>query len=151
MVADTFVSFSPYGGGSLIVALAQDKHADVAYREALQIASGVKYSQPERSPWDAALSGKHLLGFYTVSGFAERTDIYLLASRQFVFRRDSSSTSVNGSGYAAGASDGNWRTSANGELVLEFLSGGSRTYRLTPRQAPNEVNLNGQRFFVLAE
>jgi hypothetical protein len=151
LVADTFVSFSPYGGGSLVVALAKAQDAGEAFQQGLSIASGVRYSQPQRSQWDAALSGKHLVGLYTSSGFSERTDIYLFSTRRFVFRRDSSSLSANGSGIAAGGSEGTWRATPGGELVLQFASGQVRTYRLSERPARNEVGLNGQRYFVLSE
>lgn len=149
LLADTFVTFSPHGGGTLVVALSDEKHAEAAYNTAYRVANSLRYQRPEASPWQARLSGKHLLGLYTSSGFSERTDIYLLPDRAFLFRRDSASLSANGSGHAAGSSDGNWSITPAGQLVLQFHNGNTRSYTLSARAAGNEVGLDGARYFVL--
>lgn len=153
LIADTFVTFSPQGGGSLIVALSDDQHANAAFQSALRMSRSVQYPaggiQASASPWDQALRGKHLLFLYTSSGFSERVDIYLHHSGAFTFRLNSSSLSANGSGAVGGNSDGQWQITSDGRLVLQFHNGRVNNYTLAPRQASNEVSLNGKRYFVM--
>ncbi|MBS2036958.1 hypothetical protein JST97_18350 [bacterium] len=150
LVADTFVSFSPYGGGSLIVALSDQNHAEAAYNSAYQMAHNLTFSQPQLDQiWSSALTGKHLVYLYTGNGYSERKDLYLASNGQFAQRNDASSASINGSGYLAGGSDGRWQILSGGQLVLQFNNGQTGSYILAPGQAGNEVLLNGKRFFVL--
>lgn len=149
LLADTFVCFSPHGGGSLIVALSDEKNADAAYLSAYQMAQNLQYSQPQKDQlWSSALSGKHLIYLYTGNGYSERKDLYLGANGQFAQRNDASSASMNGSGFVAGGGDGSWRVMPGGQLVLQFNNGNVGTYNLAPGKAGNEVLLNGKRFFV---
>lgn len=154
LIADTFVTFSPHGGGSLIVALSDDQHANAAFQSALRMSRTVQYpaggvQASGGSAWDQALRGKHLLFLYTSSGFSERVDIYLHNSGAFTFRVNSSSLSANGSGAVGGNSDGQWQITPDGRLVLQFHNGRVNSYGLAPRQAGNEVSLNGKRYFVM--
>ena len=149
LIADTFVCFSPYGGGSLVVALSKENKADAAYNQAYQMAHSLKFSQPAVGPWEAALKGKHLVYLYTASGYSERRDLYLLPSGEFAWRSDASSLSMNGSGAVAGGSDGIWRVSPDGQLSLQFRDGHVSNYGLAVGRAGNEVLLNGKRYFVL--
>ncbi len=100
--------------------------------------------------WQTLLRGKHLIYLYTASGFSERTDIYLCASGRFFYRSDSSSLSNNGSGVVGANSEGNWEISpgGGGSLILQFGNGTTRQYKLSRRQAGNEIGLNGNRYFV---
>lgn len=149
LLADTFVCFSPNGGGSLIVALSDEKNADAAYASAYQVAQKVQYSQPQKDNlWTSALAGKHLIYLYTGNGYSERKDLYLGANGQFAQRNDASSASMNGSGYLAGGGDGSWRIVPGGRLVLQFNNGNVGNYALAPGKAGNEVLLNGKRYFV---
>ncbi len=152
LIADTFVRFSPYGGGCVVVALSSSDQADAAYRWGEQIATQVAFSQPiVNNVWEQALRGKHLVYLSTGNGYSERFDLYLLANNTFVSRSDMSSLSVNGSGAAANSVDGSWRITGDGQLVLNYQNGRANTYKLEPRQASNEVALNGRRYFVLSE
>ena len=102
------------------------------------------------SQWQTFLRGKHLLYLFTASGFSERTDIYLCSSGGFFYRSDSSSLSNNGSGVVGANSDGKWKIlpSSGGSLILQFGNGTVREYKISRRQAGNEIGLNGNRYFV---
>ncbi len=150
LLADTFVCFSPNGGGSLIVALSDEKNADAAYLSAYQMAQNLQYTQPQKDKlWTSALAGKHLLYLYTGNGYSERKDIYLGSNGQFAQRNDASSASMNGSGFLAGGGDGSWRILPGGQLVLQFNNGNVGSYSLAPGHAGNELLLNGKRYFVM--
>lgn len=155
LVADTFVTFLPQGGGVLVVALSDLNSADAGYHAGHDITSRIEFFQPrataQSSAWDQALRGKHLVYLYTGNGYSERKDLYLFANGTFSQRMNMSSVSINGSGGGAGGSDGAWRVTPAGQLVLSFHDGRSASYSLAPRQARNEVALNGQRYFVLAD
>ncbi|MFN8608137.1 MAG: hypothetical protein U0931_11440 [Vulcanimicrobiota bacterium] len=150
LVADTFVSFSPYGGGSLIVALSNEKNSEAAYQEAYQMAHNLQFSQPKPDQlWSSALAGKHLVYLYNGNGYSERKDLYLAGNGQFAQRNDASSASINGSGWLAGGGDGRWQVLSGGLLVLQFNNGQTGSYSLSPGDAGNEVLLNGKRYFVM--
>lgn len=150
LLADTFVSFSPYGGGSVVVALSDEKNSEAAYQQAYQMVQNLQFSRPQLDKvWNSALAGKHLVYLYTGNGYSERKDLYLGSDGQFAQRNDASSASMNGSGYLAGGGDGRWQVLPGGQLVLQFNNGQTGTYTLAPGQAGNEVLLNGRRFFVL--
>src|SRR5207244_3944401 len=116
------------------------------FQAALQIAKSVTFTKPQTSEassqWQTFLKGKHLLYLYTASGFSERTDIYLCASGSFIYRGDSSSLSNNGSGAIGANSDGNWKISPGGNLILQFRNGTAREYKISRRQSDNEIGLN---------
>ena len=153
LMADTFVLFSPFGGGVLIVAFSDKDNNQKGFLAALQIAKSVAYIKPQisemASQWQTFLSGRHLLYLYSSSGFSERTDIYLCSSGGFIYRNDSSSLSNNGSGVIGANSDGNWKISANGgSLILQFRNGSTKEYKISRRQVNSEIGLNGNRYFV---
>ncbi len=153
LLADTFVLFSPYGGGALIVSFSDKANNQKGFQAAMQIAKSVTFAKPQTSEaanqWQTFLSGKHLTYLYTASGFSERTDIYLCSSGEFSYRSDSSSLSNNGSGVVGANSVGNWKISPSGtSLILQFSNGAAREYKISRRQASNEIGLNGNRYFV---
>lgn len=153
LMVDTFVLFSPFGGGVLIVAFSDKNNNQKGFQAALQIAKSVTFAKSQTTEaanqWQTFLRGKHLIYFYTTSGFSERTDIYLCSSGGFVFRSDASSLSNNGSGAVGANSDGNWKISPNGaSLILEFRNGTTREYKISRRQGNNEIGLNGNRFLI---
>ena len=153
LLVDTFVLFSTYGGGALIVSFSDKDNNEKGFSAALQIAKSVTFTKPqiseETSGWQIFLKGKHLLYLYSSSGFSERTDIYLCASGDFIYRSDSSSLSGNGSAATGANSDGKWKISQNGgSLILQFRNGNAREYKISRRQPDNEIGLNGNRYFV---
>lgn len=154
VVADTFVTFSPSGGGAVVVALSDDKNADTAYYAAAEVVNQMTFVAPTASAtstgWDAALRGKRLVYLYTGNGYSERFDIFLGRDGTFAFRSNMSSSSMNGTGVAGGLSDGRWQITPAGQLLLSYYDGRSASYTLSPRQAGNEVGLNGKRYFVMS-
>lgn len=155
LVADTFVTFLPEGGGAVVVALSEQSAADAGYYAAYEVTAAIEFFQPQAttasSAWDSALRGKHLLYLYTGNGYSERKDIFLFRNGTFAQRVNMSSSSMSGHGAAGGAADGTWKVTGAGQLVMSFYDGRSANYALTARQASNEVGLNGQRYFVLTE
>lgn len=152
LIADTFVRFSPYGGGATVVALSNSQTAEAGFYAGQTLCHQVQFSRPAAgNAWEQALAGKHLLYLYTGNGYSERYDLYLFGNKTFSTRSDMSSVSMNGSGAVAGGGEGTWSITPAGQLVLRFYSGNSQTYQLAPRQASNEVSLNGKRFFVMSE
>jgi len=156
LIVDTFVLFSPFGGGMLIAAFSDAAHQQEGSRAALQVANSVAFTKSRPAEVEQQLQtffrGKHLLYLYSASGFSERTDIYLCPSGEFFFRSNSSSVSNNGSGVVGSNSDGVWKISTRGgaSLVLQFRGGPLRQFKISPRQANNEIGLNGNRYFVQA-
>ncbi|MGA9993789.1 MAG: hypothetical protein WBP93_00100 [Pyrinomonadaceae bacterium] len=154
LIVDTFVMFSPFGGGMLVVAFSDTANHEKSFQTALQIAQSVEFAKAQASedgnPWQTFLRGKHLLYLYTASGFSERTDIYLCPSGAFYYSSDSSSLSNNGSGAVGSNSAGTWKVSTRGgaKLVLQFRNGTLREYTISRRQASNEIGLNDNRYFV---
>ena len=153
LLVDTFVLFSPFGGGTVIAAFSDKSNNQKGFQAAMQIAGSLLFAKPQTSPseslWQKFLTGKHLLYLYTSSGFSERTDIYLCASGEFIYRSDSSSLSSNGSGATGTNSDGKWQVTPNGgNLLLHFRSGNVKEYKISRRQTNDEINLNNNRYFV---
>ena len=152
LVADTFVRFAPQGGGCTVVALSTPDKSEAAYYAGQEVANNVQFTVPSGGGvWQQALSGKHLVYLYTGNGYSERFDLYLYANGSFSTRSDTSSLSMNGSGATAGGGEGSWRATPAGQLVLSYHNGNNQVYQLAPRQAGNEVSLNGKRFFVISE
>ncbi len=153
LLADTFVRFSPQGGGSLVVAFSDEAASQDAYYSAYRISEKIQFAAPQLnanvSYWQTQLSGKHLLYLYTGSGYSERRDLYLFSSGQFRRRNDASSLSANGSGALSGGADGRWQIAGNSQLMLIFDSGEIATYQLAQGKANNEILLNGKRYFVM--
>lgn len=154
LMVDTFVLFSPHGGGVMVVALSNKESNQKGFRAGLQVAKSVAFTKPQASEaasqWQTLLRGKHLIYLYTASGFSERTDIYLCPSGKFFYRSNSSSLSNNGSGVVGANSDGNWEISPGGgaSLILRFGNGTARQYVISRRQSGDEIGLNGKRYFV---
>ena len=149
LIADTFVRFSPRGGGSMVVALSNSQSAESGFYVGQGLSNQIQFTQPAGgNVWEQALAGKHLLYLYTGNGYSERYDLYLYQNRAFSTRSDMSSVSMNGSGAVAGGGEGSWAITPGGELILSYHNGNRQTYQLAPRQASNEVSLNGKRFFV---
>ncbi len=153
-IVDTFVMFSPFGGGTLVVAICESANHEEGFQAGLRVANSVAFTKRQPSSaetqWQSLLRGKHLLYLYTANGFSERRDIYLCPSGEFYFHSDTLSNSSTGSGVLASNSDGRWRISARGAvtLVLQFNNGRINEYKITRRQATNEMGLNGDRYFV---
>lgn len=159
LVIDTCVLFSPNGGGVIIAAFSDEANSTSAFETGINVASSVRFVKPAETAGGSSqspLSGKHLLYLYTGSGYSERKDIYLCTSGGFYQSTDLGGFTPNdSSGSSFGSlrsADGTWKISANGtRLVLSFRAGGAVEYQISKRQASNEIDLNGKRFFVQSQ
>lgn len=156
LIVDTFVLFSPFGGGALVVAFSEYADREKAFNAAWALAESMTFARPQATEvgnqWETYLRGKHLLYFYTSGGYSERRDIHLCPSGEFISRNDATSNSASGTGALRGGSDGRWRVAARGgpTLILQFRSGGVSEYKISRGQAGNEIGLDGNRYFVRA-
>lgn len=160
VVFDTAVLFSSLGGGVVVIAITNEPNANAGFEAALVIANSVKFEAPKQSDVAAKvkslLSGKLLTYLYTGNGYSERKDILLCTSGTFYQSTDMggfSTGDVDGPSFAAlGAKSGTWSISSDGgRLVLRFQNAGITEYKLSARQASNEIGMNNQRFFVQAQ
>ena len=112
-IVDTFVMFSTFGGGTLVVAISETANHEEGFQAGLRVAESVAFTKRQTSSaetqWQTVLRGKHLLYLYTANGFSERRDIYLCPSGEFYFHSDTLSNSSTGSGVLASNSDGRWK------------------------------------------
>lgn len=156
IILDSFYLPSSFGGGVLIVSRSTDNQiADEAFKIAYQIARSVKFSPSQQNQLTAQIrdlfAGKKLSYFYTGNGYSENTNIWLCASGRFFAKNESSSSSSLGSGFTTGEEQGTWETQASGNsifLILKTDKGFAGRLEVTPRQASNEIGLNGRRFFI---
>lgn len=156
-VIDFFVTFSPDGGGVIVMALSDSRNADAAFHAGLKISDSIVFTKPRRAaagpslPWHTALAGKHLLYLYSGSGYFEEKHIYLCRSGIFFQTTGSGgfnpADSNDGSFAARGGKRGQWSVN-DSSLVLRFQDGSVGNYAITPRQAGNEIGLNGRKYFV---
>lgn len=156
-IVDTFVVFSPFGGGAIVVALSDVQNAEASFKAGYNVAMSLKFKKAEVSAKADqvrnVLGGKHLLYLYTGSGYSERTDIYLCKSGTAYRSSDLGGfTPGNVDGPSAAAysrNQGTWRISPDGNtLIIVMNNGATSQYKITPRQAGNEIALNGNRYFV---
>ena len=169
-VVDVFIMLSPNGGGVIVLALSGPANADSGYKVGLGVANSVSFpgavnaannSQRQQgparpmngSPWQAALSNKHLLFLYSGNGYFEERHYYLCSSGVFYYKAGSGGytpgNSDGGSYAGRSGNSGKWGVSGS-TLVLQFQNGNVVQFNLTERQARNEVGLNGKRYFVEA-
>lgn len=155
LIVDTFVLFSPYGAGALVVAFSDTANNKESFQTASQIANSVAFAEPQTSgaeiQWQMFLRGKHLTHASTSSGGgSERKDIYLCPSGKFFYHSEFLSNSVIGSGVVASKLDGGWKVSARGEirLVLHFSNGRVDEYKVVRGQSNEVVVLNGKRYLA---
>ena len=166
-VLDFFVSFSPKGGGVIVMAISDIRKSDDAFYAAMKISDSILFSnspQPatvlpstptssSASGWQSALSGKHLLYMYSGNGYFEEKHIYLCQSGTFIQTTGSGGytpgDSDGGSFAGKGGRRGQWSVDA-ATLVLQFQDGSVGNYKIVQRPARNEIALNGNRYFVQA-
>lgn len=159
-VIDFFVTFSPNGGGVIVMALSDSRNAEAAFYAGLKISDSVTFSKPQQqaaaggsSAWQSTLAGKHLLYLYSGNGYFEEKHIYLCKAGTFFQTTGSGGfnpTDANDGSFAArGGKRGQWAVWGN-TLQLRFQDGSVGNYSITPRPAGNEIGLNGRRYFVQA-
>jgi len=101
--------------------------------------------------WEKRISGKKLIYLYTSNGFSDKTIIYLNSNKTFEGSLESVSVSQLGSGSTRNSSNGTWKINKLSNatwLDLTHKDGTSESLLLEQRQAGNEINMNGKRFFV---
>jgi len=157
LVFDTFVLFSTFGGGVVIVGIAEKGFLNSVFKATLEVSDSVEFFRPKQQPAAqqvrSALAGKLLTYFYTGNGYSERTDIVLCGSGAAYRSTDMGGFSpgnADGASFAAlSRKAGTWNISADGSTLNVTMNvGGTFEYRLSARQASNEIGLNGKRFFV---
>lgn len=158
-IVDIFVLFSPNGGGVTVIGLSDGKNADRSLLGAAEIAKSIVFTRPvaplgsaaSPSGWQSILLGKHLLFLYSGDGYFEEKHIYLCSSGTFLQRTGQGGFSpgdVDGPSFGArGGRRGAWAISGD-DLILRFQDGSVGKYKITRRQAGNEVGLNGSRYFI---
>ncbi|MDX1503954.1 MAG: hypothetical protein R3325_16465 [Thermoanaerobaculia bacterium] len=94
--------------------------------------------------WDDYLRGKHLVRFYTTTGFTSERHLWLCSDGSFAYSDESGGFGGGASGAFAGSSRGRWTATGvgdHGSLLLEYADGGTATYELTYRDG--KVLLDG--------
>jgi len=159
VILDTFFLRSPSKGGLVMVSLTNSNEmAQKSFEIANQLGKTVKFFAVQESPVNqqlkTAFSGKKLSYFYTGNGYSEQRTIWLCASGSYASKTETSSTSTLGSGATSGSDQGIWTVSSTGNaahLILNSQKGsGQKKFAVTPRQASNEIGLNGAKYFVQA-
>ncbi len=153
-ILDTFVLFSPSGGGMLVLAISETANHQESFQRGLQVANSVAFIETQTSgaenEWQAYFQGKRLSYYYNASGYTESKHIDLCRSGRFFSRSEMISNSINGLESAPSSSQGTWKTSARGglKLILQISDGTTREYMVTQGQSADLIVLNGKRYRV---
>lgn len=168
-VMDTFVLFSPYGGGVFVTVFSDKPDSETALLTTYAIAKSVRFGErtkpmaridqpqePTANPgWQNYLQGKQLVYYKTSGSFSDRINIHLCSSGVFYKKINSSDYSNGGGGVLSGASGntitGTWRVLSGSMLVLQSENGEVKEYRLAERQSGGGISLNGNRYFVRSD
>ncbi len=163
LIMETVSMISPYGGGISVAgaALGPDYSREVA--DAVKsIANSIQFKKTIDTPvvqqWRQRLANKQLLYLYTGNGLSEKATIDLCTNGSFQY---SSSDAFVSGGYFSdqltytgnNANSGSWKIISKNTfpVLMLFYKGGRVTeYSIAARQAGNEINLNGKRYFVQA-
>lgn len=159
-VIDTVIIFRNDGGGVMVVSITDEANATIGFNTAVQLANSIEFFQPKVSEIAgrvrSLLAGKRLLYLFTGNGYSERKDVVLCSNGVFYQSLDMggfSAGNVDGPSFAAtGGKRGRWSISPDGsKLVMAFDTAGTVQYALSARQASNEIEMNGQRWFVQSQ
>ncbi len=156
----TIALISPYGGGINIAVISPTS----LYNESLSntvraMANTVSFTKPQTSAlalqWKNRLKGKELLYLATGNGLSDKFSIDLCGNGQFAKKENSSylsQTYTDNFTYAGrSGNEGRWDIMTRGNtpiLVLRANDGQVFQYEISPRQASNELGMNGKRYFV---
>ena len=141
----------------MTVSLTNDNEiAKKSFETASQLIKTLKFFAPPESPLSqrlkTAFSGKKLSFYYTGNGYSEQKIIWLCGAGGYASKTETSSVSGLGSGATSSSDQGVWSISATGDsayLILNSQKGnGQKKFAVTPRQASNEIGLNGAKYFV---
>jgi len=98
--------------------------------------------------WLGYLKGKHIVRFFTASGYTEEQHIWLCSNGNYVRRFDSGGFGGGASGAFQGNYDGSWTATGegeNGKLVLKSPDGES-VYDLRWDYHKNHLYVDGKRW-----
>jgi hypothetical protein len=163
VIIETVALASPYGGGiSIVGAGLKPDYAPEVGNAVKSIANSIQFKKTTDTPvvqqWRQRLVNKQLLYLYTGNGMSEKTTIDLCANGRFQY---DSNDSYSSGGYfsdqlnyaGSNAESGSWKViSKNSFPVLMLFYGDGRVieHSITARQAGNEINLSGRRYFLQA-
>ena len=102
----------------------------------------------DQETWLDYLKGKHLVRFFTASGYTEEQRIWLCSNGNYLRRFDSGGFGGGASGAFQGNYDGTWTATGAGEfgqLVLQTADGPS-TYELRWDYGNNRLYVDGKRW-----
>ena len=161
LVIETIAMISPHGGGISIVGAALQQGFSREVSEAIKsVANSVQFIKTVDSPmvqqWKQRLIGKQLTYLYSNNGLADKVTIDLCSNGSFQYNSDGSYTSGGFAQFSYAGNDsksGSWKIIATNTfplLVLFFSGGAVSEYPIAARQASNEINLNGKRYFIRA-
>jgi hypothetical protein len=105
-------------------------------------------SSNAKDTWLAYLKGKHIVRFFTTSGYTEEQHIWLCSNGQYVRRFDGGGFGGGASGAFQGNYDGTWTATGKGEhgqLLLNSANGQS-VYNLRWDYDNNRLHVDGKRW-----
>ena len=93
-----------------------------------------KANQAGPNAWRTYMSGRHVIRYFTSSGYTEETHLWLCSNGQFFDSMETGGNSGGASGASAGRNVGTWsatgQTHANGQLILRYSNGQGSTHDL---------------------
>lgn len=148
----------PNGIVAGVFALARPGGLDPVERVAGEVLAGIRTTRPQSAEesggssgddsWQSYLMGRHLVRYYTGSGYNEEQHIYLCSDGHFRKTFGSGGHTTYGEGWSSGATQSNeagrWHatgTGNTGTLVLQFGDGSRSNIQLEYRD--NKVYFDG--------
>jgi len=107
-----------------------------------------QYSSQEQT-WQSYLKGKHIVRFYTASGYTEEQHIWLCSDGRFARKFDSGGFGGGASGAFSGRYGGRWQAQGAGEhgrLYLQFNTGEVSQYQLRWDYSTSKLYVDGKRW-----
>lgn len=99
--------------------------------------------------WDVYLKGKHILRYYTATGYTEEQYLWLCSDGTFRKRRQSGGFGGGASGAYQGKVSGRWTATGSGEyglLTLHYGDGTTSEYELRWDYDKNRLYVDGKRW-----
>ncbi|MEN8128850.1 MAG: hypothetical protein ABFS45_01370 [Pseudomonadota bacterium] len=99
--------------------------------------------------WDLYLKGKHIIRYYTTTGYTEEQYLWLCSDGTFSRSGKSGGFGGGASGAYEGSSSGRWTATGAGEygaLILHFGDGSTSRYELRWDYEANKLYVDGKRW-----
>lgn len=99
--------------------------------------------------WDLYLKGKHIIRYYTTTGYTEEHHLWLCSDGTFSRSAKSGGFGGGASGAYQGSSSGRWTATGAGEygaLILHFGDGSTFRYELRWDYEANKLYVDGKRW-----